>query len=396
MSKGDEAGASASAEAGTALLRAGFRAFFFAAGVWAAAAVALWLFVFWGSVPLPTAFGYTAWHAHEMIFGYAGAVIAGFLLTAIPNWTGRPMLRGLPLALLFCAWIAGRLAVAGSALTGPLAAAAIDLAFLAGLLAVALREILAGRNWRNLPMPLALLLLFAANLLTHLQAAGLAETGPPGERMGIGVVVMLISLIGGRVIPGFTRNWLVARGAAALPAGFGRVDRFCLLITAAGLGLWILSPDLPLTGAALLAAGIMNLVRLARWRGQATLAEPLVWSLHLGFAWLPLGFGLLGLGVLLPGALPASAGVHALTAGAIGGMTVAVMTRATLGHSGRALTADRWTMTIYLGVAASAALRTAAPLADAAYVSLLWASGLVWIAAFVLFAFRYGRIHLAD
>ncbi len=379
-----------------ALLRAGFRAFFLAAGVWAVAAVALWLYVFLGAVMLPTAFGYTAWHAHEMIFGYAAAVIAGFLLTAIPNWTGRPMLQGLPLALLFGAWIAGRAAVAGSALTGPLAAAVLDLAFLVLLFAVALREILAGRNWRNLPMPLALVLLFAANVLIHLGAGGLAETGPLGERLGIGVVVLLICLIGGRVIPNFTRNWLAGQNAAALPAGFDAFDRLCLLMTAAGLGLWAFLPEHPLTGGVLLAAGALNLARLARWRGQRTLGEPLVWSLHLGFAWVPLGLALLGLGVLLPEALPPTAGLHALTAGAIGGTTVAVMTRATLGHSGRPLTADRWTAAIYLGVAASAALRAGAPLADAAYVTLLWTSGLVWIAAFGLFVLRYGRFHLAD
>jgi uncharacterized protein involved in response to NO len=167
-------------------------------------------------------------------------------------------------------------------------------------------------------------------------------------------------------------------------------------MTAAGLGLWVLLPEHPFSGGMLLAAGALNLARLARWQGQRTLAEPLVWSLHLGFAWVPLGLALLGLGVLLPEALPPTAGLHALTAGAIGGMTVAVMTRATLGHSGRPLTADRWTATIYLGVAASAALRAAAPLAEAAYVSLLWVSGLVWIAAFALFVVRYGRLHMAD
>lgn len=393
MTKADEPGPRT--EGKPALLRAGFRAFFFGAGVWAVAAVVLWLLVFQGAVALPTAFGALAWHAHEMVFGYAVAVIAGFLLTAIPNWTGRPMLQGLPLALLFGAWIAGRIAVAASAVTGPLAAAVLDLAFLVLLFAVALREIAAGRNWRNLPMPLALVLLLAANVLMHFQAVGLVETGGLGERLGIAVVVLLINLIGGRVIPNFTRNWLAGRGAAALPASFGSFDRLCLVTTAAGLGLWVFLPEHPLSGGVLLAAGALNLARLARWQGRRTLAEPLVWSLHLGFAWVPLGLALLSLGVLAPAVLPPTAGLHALTAGAIGGMTVAVMTRATLGHSGRPLTADRWTAATYLGVAVAAALRVAAPLADAAYVTLLWTSGLVWIAAFGLFVVRYGRIHLS-
>jgi uncharacterized protein involved in response to NO len=303
-------------------------------------------------------------------------------------------LQGPPLGVLAALWLAGRLAVLGSAWLGALAAAALDLAFLAVLLAVVLREILAGRNWRNLPMPLALGGLLAANALTHADAAGIAATGPLGQRMAIGIVILLISLVGGRIIPSFTLNWLKKRGAARLPARFDALDRAALAVAAGALALWAIAPDSGIAGVAMVAAGLLALARLARWRAPLTLSEPLVWSLHLGFFWVPLGLLLTGLAALSP-AVPQVAGMHALTAGAMGGMTLAVMTRATLGHTGRALVADRWTAAIYVLVAAAAALRVAAPLAPGVYLPLIWASGLAWSAAFGLFGVRYGRLLLA-
>ncbi|MGD1880616.1 MAG: NnrS family protein [Kiloniellaceae bacterium] len=381
---------------GPALFRAGFRPFFLAAGHWAAAAVPLWLMVFQGDLALPTAFDFAAWHAHEMIFGFAAAVIAGFLLTAIPNWTGRLPLQGLPLAGLFTLWVAGRVAVAVSAVLGAMPAAAVDIAFLAVLLAAALREIVAGRNWRNLPMLLALVLLIAANVLCHLQAIGIAGTGAMGERLGIATVVLLIGLVGGRSIPSFTRNWLAKRGAAVLPASFAGFDKVCLAATLSALALWVAVPEETVTGALLLAAGALNLARLIRWQGRQTLSEPLVWSLHLGFLWVPIGLALLGCGVIRPDAVPSTAGLHALTAGAIGSMTLAVMTRATLGHSGRTLSADGWTAAIYLAVTLAAVLRVVAALTDVAYVPLLHASGGLWSLAFGLFVLRYGALQLFD
>jgi len=377
--------------AGPALLRQGFRPFFLGAGIWAVAAMVLWIGAVQGYVAIPTAFDPIGWHAHEMLFGFVVAAIAGFLLTAIPNWTGRMPLQGMPLAALLAVWLAGRAAVFGSAWIGSGIAAALDLSFLALLLAVVSREILAGRNWRNLPMPVVLGGLLVANGLTHADAVGLAATGPLGQRLGIGIVILLVGLVGGRIIPSFTLNWLKKRGGSNLPASFGVLDRGALALAAAALAIWVSAPESQIGGAALIAAGVASLVRLARWRGNLTLPEPLVWSLHLGFVWVGVGLPLVGLSALLPD-VPPAAGLHALTAGAMGGMTLAVMTRATLGHTGRPLTANRRTAAVYLLVAAAATLRVAAPFLPDLYLALLWTSGLAWCTAFGLFVVHYGRM----
>jgi uncharacterized protein involved in response to NO len=285
--------------------------------------------------------------------------------------------------------------VAVSAVIGAAPAAAVDLAFLLLLLLVALREIVAGRNWRNLALLIGLALLIAANAFTHMQALGLSDSGLFGARLGIATLVLLIGLIGGRIIPSFTRNWLVKQGGTALPAPFGLFDKLCLAATLLALAAWVFAEAQPLSGAALLLAGALNLLRLARWQSRRTFAEPLVWSLHLGFLWVPLGLLLLGLGLLAPALLAPTAGLHALTAGAVGGMTLAVMTRATLGHSGRELRADGWTAAIFLGVALAAALRVAGSAVPALYLPLLHASGAAWVFAFGIFAIVYGRFHLS-
>ena len=396
MSTGREAIPRYRAVDGPILFQQGFRPFFLGAGIWAFADTALWIAVLNGVLSLPTAFDPVAWHAHEMIFGFAAAAIAGFLLTAIPNWTGRMPLQGGPLALLFATWLIGRAAMATSAIIGPQLAAGLDLAFPVLLIGVVLREILASRNWRNLPMPAALAGLIAANALTHMEAMGLTQTGSIGQRLGIGIIIVLISLIGGRIIPSFTRNWLAKRGVTRMPAVAGRLDQLSLALVVAALGAWVVVPTGIATGVPLIVAGLASFVRLARWRGHRTFAEPLVWSLHLGFAWVPAGLCLMGLGVLVPQAAPATAGLHALSVGAIGSMTLAGMTRAILGHTGRGLTADSWTTSIYLLIAAAAATRVTAPIALNIYNPLLWASAFLWSAAFGLFILHYGRILTHD
>ncbi|GEQ98865.1 short-chain dehydrogenase [Iodidimonas gelatinilytica] len=379
---------------GPVLFRQGFRPFFFGAGLWSLLSLLLWLTVVQGAVSLSLGANPLAWHAHEMIFGFTGAVIAGFLLTAIPNWTGRMPLQGVSLMVLFGTWLLGRLAMGLSALLSPALVAVLDLSFLLLLIAVVVREILAGRNWRNLPMPVALAALFIANLLTHLDLMGLAATGRMGERLGIATILFLIGLVGGRIIPSFTRNWLSKRGEKRLPASLGRFDKVSLFLMLVALIAWVSLPDSQIAGIFLLIAGGMSFLRLGRWQGHLCLSEPLIWSLHLGFFWLPLGLCLLGASIFLPQILPSMAGLHALTAGAVGSMTLAVMTRATLGHTGRTLTADRWTTMLYVLIAVAAAARVGASLAPISYSALLWVSGLLWVAAFGLFSAHYGRMLL--
>ncbi|HTY70474.1 MAG TPA: NnrS family protein [Alphaproteobacteria bacterium] len=377
------------AHRGPALLSAGFRPFFLLSAMWAALAVPVWLCVFSGRAGLPTLLSPLVWHAHEMVFGYGAATVAGFLLTAIPNWTGRMPLQGGPLALLVALWAGGRVAVLLSAHLGAVQTAVLDLAFPAAFLGVVGREILAGRNWRNLPMVGALGLLFLGNLLVHFEACGIASLAELGNRLGIATLLVLISLVGGRIIPSFTRNWLTKhRPGVAPPAEFGRIDRAGLAIAAIALAIWIIAPDAPPAPWAELAAGLALGTRLMRWRGAAVLAEPLLWVLHLGYGWLALGLILLALDGLVP-VLPQTTALHALTVGAVGTMTLAVMTRATLGHTGQALTAGRGTTAIYVLVTLAAVVRLLAPFAGEHYLSALSLAGAAWSSAFGLFAVLY-------
>jgi uncharacterized protein involved in response to NO len=324
---------------GPAILSAGFRPFFLAAAGWAALAVPLWLALFGGA-----------------------AVVAGFLLTAIPNWTGCMPLQGAPLAFLVSLWGIGRLAVLCSAGIGVETAAILDLAFPLTFLAVVASEILAGRNWRNLPMLAALALLLLRNLLVHLDVTGLAPTALLGDRLGVATLLMLISFVGGRIVPSFTRNWLVKqRPEVSSPAPFDIFDRIVLATTAAALALWVAAPEAAAAHWFELAAGLALAMRLARWRGQATLREPLLLVLHVGYGWLALGFLLLALDAFIP-LLPETTALHALTVGAIGTMTLAVMTRASLGHTGRPLIAGPGTTAIYVLITLAALLRLVAAL----------------------------------
>jgi uncharacterized protein involved in response to NO len=374
---------------GPALLSYGFRPFFLFGAVYAGLAVLAWMPVFTGTLELMTAFAPRDWHVHEMLYGYVPAIVAGFLLTAIPNWTGRLPLQGRPLAVLVLAWLAGRAAVNLSALTGWAAAAAIDASFLVLVAAAAAREIAAGRNWRNLKVVVLVSLLAAGNIAFHLEAhfAGTAEYA---TRAGLAVVIMLITLIGGRIVPSFTRNWLVRENPGRLPAPFGRFDIGVVAVSAATLALWVALPLATVTGIGLVFAGLLNMVRLARWAGDRTLRDRLVLVLHVAYAFVPLGLLLLGCAVF--GHVPEAAGIHAFGGGAIGTMTLAVMTRASLGHTGRALVASAATQTIYAAVVAAALLRIAAALLPEIAITLLSLSAAAWAVAFVGFGLVYGPL----
>lgn len=375
---------------GPALFSFGFRPFFLFGALWSALVVPLWLFSFLHGGPEALT---REWHIHEMIFGFLGAVIAGFLTTAIPNWTGRMPVIGAPLAALFGLWVAGRLAMLYAPVLGPVAAV-IDSAFLIAFAAVVWREVLAGRNWRNLPI-CALVSLFAlANVAFHFRLVrGLDDVG---MRLALGAACVLIALIGGRVTPSFTRNWLRVRRIVPEPAAASDFDTGVVILTGVATAAWVVMPQSVFAGAALVGAGAANLIRLTRWRGWKAAHEPLVWILHLGYGWLATGLLLLGVSVLNPALAPRTAGIHALTAGAIGVMTLAMMTRATRGHTGRPLMADGATIAIYLTINLAALLRVAAPFTGAGHIWLLTASGLAWTLAFAGFAFVYARMLTAS
>lgn len=365
----------------------GFRPFFLAAGLWAVIGMATWLCTFFGYSSLPSLFVGTPWHAHEMLFGFATAVLAGFLLTAIPNWTGHLPLRGLPLAGLVTLWLAGRVAVLVSAWIGPWASMIVDVGFVAVLLAVALREIVSGKNWRNLVVLAGVLAVGLGNLTTHAETAGWIADDGLGWRLGSASLAMLIAMVGGRIVPSFTRNWLAKRGETRLPAPLGRFDKAAILAQLIASVAWIARPEAAVSGGLLLLAGVLVLARLSRWRGLATAGDPLLVVLHIGYAWLGVGLAALGASGL-SSAVPATAALHALTAGAIGTMTMAVMVRATLGHTGRDLLAGGTITAAFLAVNLAAMLRIASAWTDSGSTKLLVASGILWIGGFALFLAR--------
>jgi uncharacterized protein involved in response to NO len=374
-------------------LTQGFRPFFLAAGVWSVAALALWIVMLVTGTTVPSRFDPLTWHIHEMFFGFVMAAIAGFLLTAIPNWTQRPPVSGAPLALLVALWMLGRIACMVSGLVPPWLAATADLSFQVVLVGVVAREIVAGRNWRNLPMVAPVIVLGISNLLMHLEADGVAVSAGLGWRLGLATVIVLISVVAGRIVPSFTRNWLAKRRDPDLPALHGWIDRTALGVLHTGLIGWAFFSALRAIGLVLLFGAVLNFWRLLRWRGGATAAEPLLLVLHVGYAWLVLGAALLGLS-MLDADLPQSAAIHALTAGAIGTMTLAVMTRVTLGHTGRDLSVDRVTSLVYILVSLAAIARVAAAFGAGWIMPLLIASACLWIGAFGLFTVCYGPMLL--
>lgn len=376
---------------GPAIFSFGFRPFFLFGAIWVVAAMGLWLAVQMGEIDLPTRFDNGAWHAHEFLFGYLGAVLAGFLLTAVPNWTGRLPMVGWRLAGLFALWVGGRIAILFSGTLPPLLAPTIDLAFPIVLGGLILREIIAGKNWRNL-IVLALLAVFTlANALFHYESMiGDYAAQGYGLRLGLATAVMMIAVIGGRIIPSFTRNWLVREQHPARPAPpMQQFDKLTLLLSLPILAFWTLEPFTVTTGLCLLVFGVLHLIRMIRWQGHHALTEPLVFVLHASYGFIPLGAFALGLDLILGN--PGTAGAqHLWMAGAIGAMTLAVMTRATLGHSGRELTAGMATVAIFLCVFAAAFTRFLTPL----HPGLSILSGIFWLLAFGGFALVYGPMLL--
>jgi uncharacterized protein involved in response to NO len=372
---------------GPVLLSYGFRPFFLFGAIYAGLGVLAWLPMFNGELELSTDFSPVDWHVHEMLYGYLPAVVTGFLLTAIPNWTGRLPIQGMPLLVLVAVWVVGRVAVTFSGEIGWLLAAIFDVSFLTLVVAATAREIVVGKNWRNLRVVGLVTLLLAGNVAFHVEAH-VRGTAEYGARIGIAAIVLLIVVIGGRIVPSFTRNWLARENPGRLPAPFARFDVAVIGVTAATLVLWTVQPIGRLTAAALAITGVLNILRLARWAGDRTWRDRLVLILHVGYAFVPLGLLLASAAAV--DIVVTSAGIHAWTVGAAGTMTLAVMTRASLGHTGNALSASPMTQTIYAAVVLAALARICASLEPGWSDALLHVTAFAWCVAFFGFALSFG------
>ena len=371
-------------------LRGGFRPFFFAAASWALIALTLWLCALAGTSSLPSRFDAVAWHRHEMLFGFVGAAVAGFLLTAVPNWTGKLPIAGRPLLALVGLWVAARLAMLLSALIGLLPAAVLDVGFFVSLATLAGREVIASKN-RNVPVVGLVLLLGLADAADYAGAARLIPSNV-GWRGTVALMIVMVSLIGGRIIPSFTRNWMMKqRPTKTLPTQPQTLDLVIIASTALALIFWVSFPSHNLTGWMLILAAAAQAMRLLRWGGIWTGSDPLLLILHVGYAWVPIGLLLLGL-TIAGFSLPESAGVHALTAGAMATMILAVMTRASLGHTARDLRASPLTVAAYICVTLGAVIRVTASLGVGQYAIMLDLAGASWGAAFLLFLIIYSPI----
>ena len=336
-----------------------------------------------GAAPWAAHFGSTAWHVHELIFGAVGAVIAGFLLSAVPNWTGRRPIAGVPLAVLFALWLAGRIAMLAVAPLDPATLAFIDALFPTVLAMLLFREIVLGAGRHSAKIAVLFTGFAIADIGFHAEAL---TRGVPeySVRAAIAIVIALIIVIVGRIIPAFTGGNLAGMTQSARPAQYGRLDSASLAVAGVALALWIALPVSPLTAGILILAAAMHALRLFRWRGWAVRGTPLLLVMHVAYAFVPLGFLLLGTSLVWSDA-PVAA-IHAWTAGAMGLMTLGVMARAALGHAGRAIAAGPGLVAIFLAGFVAAVVRIAAPLGGRGATTLLLVSAMCWIGAFAGFA----------
>jgi uncharacterized protein involved in response to NO len=368
----------------------GFRPFFLLAAMFAGAIVPLWVLVVAGWAKPTGYLEMASWHAHEMILGYGVAVIAGFLLTAVGNWTQRETLVGLPLLALSVLWALGRAAMLCGGVLPRGWVAATDLAFLPALMVVLARPLVAARNRRNFVMLGVLGALCAANVVVHLDALGLVGRGAARHAalVALDVVCLLIVILAGRVIPMFTRN---ATGIASIRSS-PRLDGLAVLAVGVLTVVDALAPARAIGAAAAGAAGVLVVARAARWGARHTARHPLLWILHTGHAWLALGLLSRGLGAFaFP--FPESLSTHALTVGALGSLTLGMMARVSLGHTGRPLVAPRAATWAFVAITAAAVARVLGPLlAPGWYLEELAAAGGLWTAAFVLYLAAYARV----
>lgn len=372
------------------LLREGFRPFFLGAGLFAVLGMILWFGYFQFGWSLPVAAPPALWHGHEMIFGFVAAAIAGFILTALPNWTGTAPVSGRWLAALVVLWVLARLLLATSAIWPAGLVAIVDTAFLVSLAGYVGWALIESQNWRNLVFLVALTPVIGGNVLFHAEQLGLADDGgSDGLRLALNGIVLLITIIGGRIVPAFTRNALEREGIEHEIKQQKWLDVAVIVAVLAIIPADLFAQGTFTAAAVTLVAAILSTLRFLTWQSERTLGMPIVWSLHLGYLWLVVGLFMKGLAASLP-SLAGIVWIHAITIGAVGTMIMAVMTRATLGHTGGALVASRMMAIAYGAVSVSAVTRIIAPeVPDALYLFLLGLSAVVWIAVFAAFVVEF-------
>lgn len=375
-----------------ALFDYGFRPFFLGAGVFAIVAQVLWVALLAGGLWPAEGPDPLSWHTHEMLVGFVSAAVAGFLLTAVPNWTSRRGYAGPPLVALFGLWVAGRIALAPGLPVPPVAAAVIDLAFYPALAALVLPAIVGSGNRRNYLFVALLSLLTLADAAFHLDRLGLVPGAWDwGRRLVLDVTLLMVALIGGRIVPSFTSSTLRRLRTPVELTPNRWLERVALGSLLALAVADLADPLGPAAGALAGIAALAHAVRLARWRGWRTLGDPLLWVLHLGYLWVPVGLGLKALW-LLGGVAAGQGWMHALTIGAFSTMILAVMTRASLGHTGRALAAPPVVVPAYLLLSLATLARLAAPLLADWGTPALTLAAACWITAFTLFTVAYAPI----
>jgi uncharacterized protein involved in response to NO len=375
-----------------ALFDYGFRPFFLLVGLQGAIMVPAWVAVMFGAIELLSQVTPLFWHAHQMVYGFAAAGLAGFMLTAVPNWTGAPALRGTPLGALVLIWLLGRIAMTTPGLMPATLAAGVDLAFIPALAIAVTRPLIASGKPRNLMLLLPLMLFWLGDGLMQAEFLGwVKDTAPTGARLGIDVMLLMIAVIGGRIVPTFTANSLRLAGEPVEPRRMPPINIGAIASVASLIVVEALTGPSTLTGLVASAAAVLNAIRLSGWCGERTLNSPILWVLHLGYGWLVAGLALKAAAALTD-AVPESAALHALTVGAIGTMLLGVMSRAALGHTGRPLTAARAIVAAYVLISAAALLRVAAALSPTVYSPLLLASAAAWTLGFVLFLWIYAPI----
>ncbi|MFC1673664.1 NnrS family protein [Pseudomonadota bacterium] len=379
---------------GFALFNYGFRPFFLLAGLMGALGLALWVALFGGYADLGLQVDPALWHGHEMLFGYTTAALAGFFLTVVPNWTRAKAQRGPVLMVLSALWLVGRVAYWGQGSLPYEWVAAADMAFLVVLTALVSGPLLKKQHRRQFVFVPILLCLIAGNAMTHAYVLGIdlwnVDWRWQGLVLGLDAAVLLVVVMGGRVTPSFTSSFLGHQNPNVKVAQRPGHDRWVL---ASMWGLVVFDQILPGTawaGGVALIAAVLNGARLAGWQGLKVLNNPILWVLHLGYLWLVVGLALKGLGDF--GVLPQAAAWHGLTVGAIGTMTLAIMTRASLGHTGRTIKAHPLIVLAYGLVSAAAVLRLSVLVWPASGAELISASGLAWSATFVLFSVIYAPI----